>query len=98
MKAIIILVVLLLVVAVIAVVASWVSRKLRQHAAHSRWKVAEIPRGNYVEVYLVHPTKQPLLVSTVPFFEGDFDFKIEEARSEANQRMVAMNSAKEIRQ
>jgi len=91
MKALLVLIVLLLLALVALAVLRAVAARQRDRGT---WRLDEDSDGELVSVYAVHPVKERLLIGAVPFAAADFDFRIEEVRSEGRAKLVALNAGR----
>ncbi len=96
-------IVLVLVTAVIVLATRAYNRSVRGRFAtareNERWHVAEHATGNPsvrlssgIAVCCEHPRESPLIVGSVNWNDPDFEYKIEELRAQAQQKLAALNS------
>jgi hypothetical protein len=76
-----------------AAIRSW---RERRNADRSPWRLREVSDGELLSVRAERPGEQPLMVGAVPFAAGDFDFRIEELRAEAEVKLAALNSRRSL--
>jgi hypothetical protein len=94
-RALLLLVVLvLLVVAAVMLVRATAARRRERARRGGLWRLDEDSDGEMIAVYAVHPVKERLLIGAVPFAAPDFDFRIEELRSEGRAKLVALNAGR----
>jgi hypothetical protein len=67
-------------------------RAQRRRAARAPWALTEESDGRHVTVYAARPGQERLVVGTVAFAAPDFDYRIEELRSEGRSKLAALNS------
>ncbi len=87
-------VVVLLVLAAIAVARSLATRRHERARVRGTWTLDEASDGELVTVFAVHPAKERLLIGAVPFAAEDFDYRIEELRSEGRHKLAALNGGR----
>lgn len=99
MRALLALIFLVLVAALVLWVAREGLRSLsriraRRRAAQQPWQIDEHSDGELVTVYAVKPGEERLVIGAAAFAANDFDYRVEEVRSQARLKVAALNSGK----
>ena len=97
MRAVLLLILLvLLAVAIMAAVRLMYDAAARRHMRRQPWSLKETSDGEALHVYVVKDFEEPLLVEAIPFAAEDFDMKLYDARAKAAERLIALNSGREL--
>jgi hypothetical protein len=64
----------------------------RRRLRHAPWSLEETSDGELLTYYAARPGQERLMVGAVAFGSDEFDFKVEELRSRALQKVAALNS------
>jgi hypothetical protein len=70
---------------------------------NARWTLEERPRATNMNgptawaIYAVHPDEEPQLIDAVYWNDPDFESKVEEVRCQADMRVAALNSRRQLR-
>lgn len=86
-------VLLLLLAAAILLLVLLARRGIRTlRARRAPWELAEDSEHGALNVYARKAGQAPQLLGSVPWSARDFDYRIEEVRADARQRVIAANS------
>lgn len=86
------LLLVLLVLVVVAILVAVVAARSRTAPEGGRWELAERAEGDLLVVDCVRAgTGERLAVGAARFADDDFPMRVEELRSEAEDRLVALN-------
>jgi hypothetical protein len=92
MKALAVLLLIILVVCLGYLAVTWAKTQLaKRQQADAEWELSERSDGEQVVVYVVKPGEERLLIGSVAFANPDFEYRIEELRSQARYKLVALN-------
>lgn len=93
MRLLIILLVLAALVYLLWQVGRAVGRAIRRRRqSRLPWEVLEESNGAAMQLYAVKPGQKKLLIGNVPFAAYDFDSSLYELRSEAQEKVIALNN------
>ena len=70
---------------------------VRSRVAADRWRLVEESDGELLSVYAAlpgHADSERILVGAVPCAASDFEYRIEEVRSEGRMKLAALNSGR----
>ena len=89
MRVLLILLILVLVTSGIVYAArGWMAARARK----GPWRLEERSDGELITLRAVRPGDEPLLLGSAPIAAQDFDDKLHMARSEAREKIAALNA------
>lgn len=89
----VLMVLVAMVVVFLAAARAAVRRARRAVWRHAKWASREIPGNGYVRIYATRPGEQMLLLAPpVPIHDENFNSLIEDARSQAREKLIGLNA------